>query len=96
MSQQFRCLSCGGVYLDSSAEGGTYHHVCPPLPPDATDKQRKAYSPRDENISPGNGFMPGMIISEGKGVECLSKPGLKEPAWITALKILRGKSQEKE
>jgi hypothetical protein len=40
--------------------------------------------------------MPGMIISEGKGVECLSTPGLKEPAWITALKVARGKTQEEE
>lgn len=96
MTQQFQCLSCRGVYFDSSAEGGTYHHACPPLPPDATKKQVRDYNPRNENLPPAPAGKIPSIVSEGGGVKCLSKPALIEPAWITALKAKAAKAEEEE
>lgn len=94
MSQQFQCASCKGVYFDATAEGATYHHVCPPLVPDASDAQTKAYNPRSENIAPvGFGRAPS-IVAEGLGVKCVSNPKLTEPAWITQLKARQAKEEE--
>ena len=28
---KWRCLSCGGIYLDPQPDGGRYFHVCPEL-----------------------------------------------------------------
>lgn len=95
MRQQWKCLSCNGIYFDASAEGGTYHHTCPPLPDDATDKQRKAYMVRNENVAPARAGRPVEIVAEGKGVECLTSQKLDEPAWIAALNKLAAKEDEK-
>lgn len=86
MRQQFQCLTCKGVYFDVSTEGGTYHHVCPPLPRQATAKELRDYNPRNENITPAAPGRPVEIVAEGRGVQCLSRKELDEPAWITVLK----------
>lgn len=96
MMHKFRCINCVGEYFDSSPEGGTYHHVCPPLPENATPKQRKAYYPRNENVAPSKGMRPAVIVSEGLGVECLSSKQFKEPAWITGVKKIAARAEEEQ
>lgn len=86
MIHQFQCLACDGVYFDQSRDGGTYHHTCPPLPPDNKGNVPVREDARDENLAPArNGWTPEMK-SEGAGVKCLSDPKLSEPVWITGLK----------
>lgn len=86
-AHSFQCIACDGVYFDRSPEGGSYHHVCPPLPPDKKGKIPVREDARDENLAPTrNGWTP-PIKSEGAGVKCLSDPELSEPVWITGLKM---------
>jgi len=44
-----QCLTCGGTYSPTSADGATYAHACPPVwdPPSKTYVERA--NKRDEN-----------------------------------------------
>lgn len=96
MIHQFRCLSCGGVYPDTLAAGTTYHHACPPLPRDRkkplliVEREDK----RDERIAHDRYGRLAGIVSEGKGVECLTNKALTEQPWLTKLKARAEKEQE--
>lgn len=84
-SDRFKCLSCGGVYSCPDASGMVYHHACPDLPADRSNPPQRRPDGRDENV-PSVQRPASAIIAEGKGVECLSNPKLREPRWITERK----------
>lgn len=86
MIQQFQCLACDGIYFERSPEGGTYHHVCPPLPPDKHGKVPVREDARDENLTRVRNGQEPTIKSEGAGVKCLTDDKLTESTWITAVK----------
>ena len=89
----FACNNCEGVYVDFSG-GSIYYHVCPELLLTATPQQREAWQPRNENLRPARFGQSPQIISEGLGVECLSKPKHPEPLWITDLKLKAAKQED--
>lgn len=90
----FRCLNCGGTYADAMPDRAIYHHACLPLDVNATAKQRREWTPRNENLVLSTfGRMPA-IAAEGLGVECLSTPPISEPAWIAELKRKAVKQEE--
>src|SRR5277367_1420843 len=90
----FRCLNCGGVYDDVARTGELYFHGCPELLDDRGDKLPDDGRRRVENLSPPILGRPLIIISEGLGVECLSKPPVSEPAWIAGLKRIAAKQED--
>ena len=94
MMQGFQCLACKGVYFDSSPDGATYFHVCPPLPRDDKGVRPVRVDARDENLTQPRAGRAQSIRSEGAGVKCLTNAKLQEPAWITALKKRAAKEEE--
>lgn len=87
MIHRFRCRSCGGVYPDTQANGSTYHHACGPMPRDRKQPLLivERADKRDERIvHDGYGRLAG-IVSEGKGVECLTNQALRQQPWLTKL-----------
>lgn len=96
MINTFRCRSCRGVYPDTNPSGTVYFHACPPLPMqpkkpfDVIEREDK----RDENLAHDRyGRLTG-IVSEGKGVECLTNKTLKEQPWLTRLRARAEKEQQ--
>ncbi len=46
----FRCVSCGGLYVDPQPPGVRYFHTCADVVDHATDKRSPQPNARDENI----------------------------------------------
>lgn len=84
-SDQFECLSCGGRYTAPQSDGTVYMHVCPPLTAAGKKRPEPRKDGRNEN-HPGDVKPARAIVSEGRGVKCISRPKLQEPAWITQYK----------
>lgn len=96
MRNVFQCRCCGGRYFDADLQGNTYHHACPDLPPDRNGVTAPPPDARNENLAPYRFLRMPQIVSEGKGVDCLSNTNLTEPAWITALKRRAAKQEAQE
>lgn len=96
MTYEWLCIGCGGVYTDQMADGGTYHHVCAPLPPDEFGVQLLRKGHRDENrVTTRAGYFTG-IVAEGAGVSCLGNKQLTEPQWLMAARARRDKEEEQD
>lgn len=96
MMHRFRCRSCGGEYNGTQKDGGSYHHACPPLPmkPKTPFEVIEREDKRDENLAHDRwGRLTG-IVSEGKGVECLTSKRLTEQPWLTEVRRRAEKEQE--
>jgi hypothetical protein len=53
----FQCNACKGTYQDQQRDGSTYHHACPPLPPDDNGVEAERPDKRDESIPQGLEFV---------------------------------------
>jgi hypothetical protein len=82
------------MYFSEMPDRTIYHHVCPDLTAAATPTRRDAWQPRNENLRVPRSSQVPTIISEGLGVECLSKPMHPEPLWITELKVNAAKQED--
>lgn len=94
MINRFQCQACKGEYGDTSPQGLTYSHACPPLPRDKHGAVREREDKRDETIAHDRYGRLSGIKAEGAGVKCLTSPRLIEPAWITQVKLQAEKEQE--
>lgn len=94
-ANQWRCVACGGVYMDQSETDIVYLHICPdPLPKrkgvKASELQRRDETPIVNELTKERA-----IRAAGEGVECLSDGKMKEPSWITRMvRLTRRKERE--
>lgn len=68
----FRCLSCGGVYVDAQPGGVVYFHACGERLDHATGKRAPYPNARNENIAQDVPGGPVHMVSAGAGRELLS------------------------
>jgi|SRR5579864_1327990 len=67
MGDTYRCLACGGLYVDPAANGRLHFHVCPPVLNPATLRYHPIPGARDERLVQDRIGGPPRMVAHGKG-----------------------------